>query len=101
MPKNGRDRSDFLLDSGSWLLNSMVMNLVQFKDARGDRRVGIPSKDGSELRILNGFSSVYDLALAALKAGRTLAELAETQLSERTEAYDAVVDERRLLVPLD
>src|SRR5580692_1160118 len=79
----------------------MAMNLVQFKDARGDRRVGIPSKDGSELRILNGFSSVYDLAFAALKAGRTLAELAETQLSERTEAYDAVVDERRLLVPLD
>jgi hypothetical protein len=77
------------------------MNLVQFKDARGDRRVGVPSKDGSELRILNGFSSVYDLAFAALKAGRTLAELAETQLSERTEAYDAVVDERRLLVPLD
>ena len=77
------------------------MNLVQFKDARGDRRVGVPNKDGSELRILNGFSSVYDLTFAALKADRPLAEFTAAQLSERTEAYDAVIRERRLLVPLD
>ena len=87
----------------SWILapEFYFMNLVQFKDTRGHRCVGVPSKDGSELRILNGFSSVYDLAFAALKAGRTLAELVESQLSERTEAYDAIIEERRLLVPLD
>jgi hypothetical protein len=77
------------------------MNLVQFKDARGDRRVGVPNKDGSELRILNGFSSVYDLTFAALKADRPLAEFTAAQLSERTEAYDTIISERRLLVPLD
>ncbi len=80
------------------------MNLVQFKDARGDRRVGVPNKDGSELRILNGFSSVYDLTFAALKADRPdrpLAEFTAAQLSERTEAYDTVISERRLSVPLD
>jgi hypothetical protein len=77
------------------------MNLVQFKDTRGNRCVGIPSEDGGELRIWNGFSSVYDLVFAALNAGRPLAELAESQLSERTEPYDAVISERRLLVPLD
>jgi hypothetical protein len=77
------------------------MNLVQFKDGRGDRRVGVPSEDGSKLRILNEYGSVYDLTFAALKAGQTLAELAQAQLSDRTESYDAVVSERRLLVPLD
>jgi hypothetical protein len=77
------------------------MNLVQFKDTRGDRRVGVPSEDGGELRILNGFSSVYDLVLAAIDAGSPLAEFAGSQLSERVEAYDAVISERRLLVPLD
>ncbi|HXM02252.1 MAG TPA: AraD1 family protein [Chthoniobacterales bacterium] len=77
------------------------MNLVQFKDARGDRCVGVPSKDGSELHILNGFGSVYDLVFAALKADRPLAEFAEAQFSGRTERYDAVIGERRLLVPLD
>jgi hypothetical protein len=77
------------------------MNLVQFTDERGDRCVGVPSEDGSELRILNGFSSVYDLVFAALEASRQLTELAESQLSERTESYDAVISERRLLVPLD
>ncbi|HEX6564064.1 MAG TPA: AraD1 family protein [Chthoniobacterales bacterium] len=77
------------------------MNLVQFKDTRGDRSVGIPNKDGSELRILNGFSSIYDLVFAALKADRPLAEFAEAQLSEKTESYDQVIGERRLLVPLD
>ena len=77
------------------------MNLVQFKDARGDRCVGVPSEDGNELRILNGFGSVYDLVFAALKADRPLAEFAEAQFAGRTERYDAVIGERRLLVPLD
>ena len=77
------------------------MNLVQFKDERGDRCVGVPSEDSSELRILNGFSSVYDLVFAALEADRTLTEFAEAQLSERTESYDTIISERRLLVPLD
>jgi hypothetical protein len=77
------------------------MNLVQFKDTRGDRCVGVPSEDGAELRLLNGFSSVYDLVFAALNAGRSLAEFAGSQLSEQVEPYDAVISERRLLVPLD
>lgn len=77
------------------------MNLVQFKDTRGDRCVGVPSEDGSQLRIVNGYSSVYDLVFAALKDGRTLADSARAQLSERSESYDAVIDESRLLVPLD
>jgi hypothetical protein len=77
------------------------MNLVQFKDTRGDRCVGVPGKDGGELRILKGFGSVYDLVLAAIKTGRPLTEFTEAQLSERTESYDAVINEGRLLVPLD
>ena len=77
------------------------MNLVQFKDSGGTRCVGVPNKDGSELRILNGFSSVYDLVFAALRAGRQLSEFADVQPSERAESYDKVISERRLLVPLD
>jgi hypothetical protein len=77
------------------------MNLVQFKDSRGDRRVGVPSEDRSRLRILNEFGSAYDLVFGALKAGRTLADFASTLLSEKTERYEDVVREGRLLVPLD
>jgi hypothetical protein len=77
------------------------MNLVQFKDTGGERCVGVPSEDGGELRIVHGFGSVYDLVFAALNAGRPLAALADAQLSERIESYDAVISERRLLVPLD
>ena len=77
------------------------MNLVQFLDVNGNRRVGSPTADQSALRILDRFASVYDLANEAVRARSTLAESAAKHLSDRTESYDQVIHERRILVPFD
>jgi hypothetical protein len=77
------------------------MNLVQFVDLEGNRRVGTPSDDRSTLQVLDRFVSVYDLANETIRVRSTLAELAAKHLSDRTESYDQVVRERRLLVPFD
>jgi hypothetical protein len=77
------------------------MNLVQFFDVKGNRRIGSPTDDQSALRILDRFASVYELANAAIHARSTLAGLAATHLSDQTEVYDQVIRERRLLAPFD
>ena len=81
--------------------SALIMNLVQFKDSNGARRVGVPTKDGNSLQIVDRFASVYDLAFEALRAGTPLAETVEAHLSELTESYEDVARTRRLLVPLD
>lgn len=76
------------------------MSLVQFVDAHGARRVAIV--DGRDvLQPLNHFSSVYELALAAIREDRTLSQVAEESLSGERLDYESVVAERRLLPPLD
>jgi hypothetical protein len=77
------------------------MNLVQFLDVNGDRRIGSPSDDHSTLRILERFVSVYDLAHEAIRTRSSLAGLAAKLLSARTEPYDQVIHERRVLVPFN
>src|SRR6266481_10004710 len=77
------------------------MNLVQFLDVHGNRLIGSPSDDQSTLRILDRFYTVYELANEAIRAGGTLAELATKHLSGRTELYDQVIRERRVLVPFN
>ena len=77
------------------------MNLVQFLDTSGQRRVGSPSADQASLRVLDGVSSVYELASEALRMGRTLTQTATACLSDQTISYDTVANEGRLLVPFD
>jgi hypothetical protein len=77
------------------------MNLVQFLDVNGNRRVGSPTDDQSALRILVRFGSVYELANQAIRARSTLASLAAAHLSDQTESYEQVIHERRILVPFD
>ncbi len=77
------------------------MNLVQFLDANGDRRIGSPGNDHSTLRVLDRFVSVYELANEALRARTTLVELAAKHLSDRIDSYDQVIHEQRVLVPFD
>src|SRR3954470_15470587 len=77
------------------------MNLVQFLDLDGNRRIGSPTDDQAALRILDRFASIYDLAQEAVRTRSTLAELALKHLSDRTESYDQVIHEQRVLVPFD
>ena len=77
------------------------MNLVQFFDSSGQRRVGSPSADQLSLDLLAGVSSVYELALEAIRTGQTLAQTATGYQSDQTVSYDTVASEGRLLVPFD
>lgn len=76
------------------------MRLVQFLDEAGRQRVGVPSDDGSRLRVVRDAAGVYDLAFQASRAGLSLHELVAQQLSDEVVSYDRVIAERRILPPL-
>lgn len=76
------------------------MRLVQFKDRSGARRVAA-SEDGRILRVLAGVTRTYDLALAAARGNVSLESAAKAKIGPETVSYDEVVDECRLLPPLD
>jgi len=77
------------------------MRLVQFLDEDGQRRVGVAAEDGLALQIVTGFDSVYALALAADRARSDLAALVQANLSGDTAVYAPLIQEKRLLPPLD
>jgi hypothetical protein len=79
----------------------MPLRLVQFTDAHGARRVGVPDEAGRTLALLAETASVYELARAAIEAGSSLEALARSRLSGARADYEAIVREKRLLVPLD
>jgi hypothetical protein len=76
------------------------LRLVQFTDRTGARRVAA-SEDGKTLRLLAGVTRTYDLALAAARANTPLDSLARAKIGTETAGYDEVVNEKRLLPPLD
>lgn len=76
------------------------MRLVQFTDRSDIRRVAA-SDDGKTLRILDGISRTYDLALAAAREGTSLQALASKKIGKETASYDEIVNGKRLLPPLD
>jgi hypothetical protein len=76
------------------------LRLVQFTDRSGARRVAA-SEDGKTLRVLAGVARTYDLALAAARGNSSLESTAKAKIGPETVSYDEVVDERRLLPPLD
>ncbi len=76
------------------------MRLVQFTDRSGARRVAA-SDDGKTLRVLAGVDCTYDLALAAARTNSSLEALTRSRIGTETVSYDEVIDEKRLLPPLD
>ena len=77
------------------------MRLVQFKTPDNTRQVGLVSEDGSSLRVLQGVTRVYDLALAADRLGLGLEQLVNRHLGGETVDYEQIITENRLLPPLD
>jgi hypothetical protein len=76
------------------------MRLIQFVDSSGTRAVGV-IVDGETPRVVRGASSVRDLALEAHRSRRGLAETVEAHGLGEPADYDALIAEKRLLVPLD
>ncbi len=77
------------------------MNLVQFLDAGGARRVGAVDADGARLNLLEETASTYALAKDAIAAKTPIAELANARIGSTTADYAAIIAEKRLLPPLD
>ena len=77
------------------------MRLVQFIDADGHRRVGVPSPDGTKLTIIEQADSTYGLAFEAIAANIALGTLIVSRLGTETVDYNAIIDEKRILLPID
>jgi hypothetical protein len=69
-------------------------------DRSGARRVAA-SEDGKTLRVLAGVARTYDLALAAARANSSLESAAKAKIGAEAISYDDVINEKRLLPPLD
>lgn len=78
-----------------------VLRLVQFADQGGKRRVGVPDDSGAQLALVDGAERVYDLALEAVRAGKTLEAVVRPRTGRETADYGRIVAEKRLLPPLD
>lgn len=77
------------------------MHLVQL--CKSERRV-VALVDGSKLQLLQPYVSVYELALTAVRKGRTLTELTQQSASGKSIDYDAVYfgdSDWRLFPPFD
>src|SRR5262245_40809532 len=77
------------------------MRLVQFLDKGGGRCVGIVSDDGASLGVVGGARCVYDIALEAIRRRSTVEAVAREWRTREAVPYAAVVEQRRLLPPLD
>ena len=75
------------------------MNLMQYRDEDGQRAVGVV--EGNMLRQITNAASDHDIALAALTAGRTLAETIATTSLGKEQSRDAILAEGRALPPID
>jgi hypothetical protein len=75
------------------------MNLIQFFDSRGARAVA--AVEGGVARTVNGASSVYELATAALSGQGGLAALIAAKGLGETVDRQAILAEGRMLSPID
>ncbi|MES2323512.1 MAG: AraD1 family protein [Pseudomonadota bacterium] len=71
------------------------MLLIQFKNAAGERRVGILEQDA--IREISGFNTTYALAQQAIRSKTNLAELAQASVGSQVHAIGSVT----VLAPLD
>ena len=76
------------------------MRLVQFVTNHDDRAVGMPVDDGNTLQLVNS-PSIYALAVEADHAHTSLASLVRQRLGTTTIPYASIIDEKRVLTPLD
>jgi hypothetical protein len=77
------------------------MNLVQFLDATGTRRVGLVRDGGARLALLRDTFSTHALALDAARQRRPLSTLLLDRVTTEIFSFDDLLAARRVLPPLD
>lgn len=75
------------------------MRLIQFEDRAGQRRVGVV--EGAGIQVLRGVRSTRELGLAAIRAGSGLHDEVLRRGSEPGPDYAGLLEEGRVLPPLD
>jgi hypothetical protein len=77
-----------------------TIRTVQFTSASGTPYVGLVTDDSDDVRVVDGYTTIYDLAMAAIEAGDTLAATVKANVGSVAKSYDALVSEKRLLPPV-
>lgn len=77
------------------------MRLIQFVTGEGKRKVAALVEESGAPRVVTGATSVRDLALEAHSSARSLVATVEARGLGEPVDYDALIAEKRLLVPLD
>ncbi|MGM3388202.1 FAH family protein [Stutzerimonas stutzeri] len=75
------------------------MRLIQFENEQGRRHVGLVV--GERIDVLTGVTSTRELALAAIREQRSLAEHVESQAREAGPLYRDLLGSGQVLPPLD
>lgn len=75
------------------------MRLIQFENSAGQRLVG--RVEGSRVQVLRNTSNTRELALAAIRNQRGLEQEAQARGSEAGPVYAELLEQGRLLPPLD
>ncbi|MBN1250104.1 MAG: FAH family protein [Anaerolineae bacterium] len=76
------------------------MRIIQFLDVEGTRRVGIV-RDAETIDVLTGEQTTRDLALEAIRSERSLAQVVSERTSDRHVDYATLVEDRRIVAPVD
>ena len=77
------------------------MRLIQYQTAETGRKIGWVTEDGNHVRPLKTFSTVYELAMAAIERGGGLEALVRANASDERVDYVALLKAGRVLAPLD
>jgi hypothetical protein len=75
------------------------MRLIQFKDAHGARKVGIVN--AGQIDIVGQAATMRELGLLAIRAGNSLERQAQLLKSDASADYREILDDARILAPLD
>ncbi|MNF23217.1 Fumarylacetoacetate (FAA) hydrolase family protein [compost metagenome] len=75
------------------------MRLIQFENGAGERRVGVV--DGEQIQLVRDCQSTRELALAAIRGGRSLQQQVQLQGLEPGPVYAELLAAGRVLPPLD
>ncbi|UUD62836.1 FAH family protein [Pseudomonas seleniipraecipitans] len=75
------------------------MRLIQFESTQGQRQVGVV--DGDTIRTVRGVASTRELALAAIRAGRSLQGEVDSRGTDTGPAYADLQKGGHILPPLD
>ncbi len=78
----------------------MSVRLIQYRSTEGGRAVAMLDSGSRAVR-LDGFSTTYDLARAAIAAGQNLAGFAAALRSKEEIDLEALARDNRLMAPID